>query len=410
MIFGYVGIRYKEAPLAVREQASFTDSAKFFLLQELKKHSVEQSMVLATCNRSEIFFFCSEEEAVTAASCCFQGAFPQVELTPYLFAMQGHEAMEYLFRVAAGLESLVLGEDQILGQVVDALDFSRTMGYAGKELNKVVRDAITCAKEIKTVFGMSKKPLSVSYVGVQELKKRCPLEGARVLVIGSGRTASLALAHICECGPEKIYVCSRDRSHAEQLKLSFSNLEIRDYRERYFLLQECPIVVSATASPHLVIKKEDAGDISGKVILDLAAPRDVDERLSELSDIQIINLDSLQEICDENLKERKKLAQKSGPVIEKAVFDSEEWLRVSRMDGTIESLQDRCNAIVEDSFTYLDRKLVLENREKKLLKKVLNASVQRLLREPIQELKHLSTIEEQDEYKKIIESLFRIER
>ena len=409
MVFGYVGIRYREAPLAVREQASFTDSKKIFLFQEMKKNGIGQCMILATCNRSEIFFFCSEDEAVTAAS-CFLACFPQMDLTPYMRAEQGRPAMEYLFRVAAGLESQVLGEDQILGQVVDALDFSRTMGYAGKELNKIVRDAITCAKEIKTEFGVSQKPLSVSYVGIQELKKRCSIEGAQVLVIGSGRTASLALAHICECEPEKIFVCSRDRSHAKQLKLSFSSLEIRDYSERYDLLHKCQIVISATASPHLVIKKEEAGNLSGTIILDLAAPRDVDERLSECPGVQIINLDTLQEICDRNLKERERLAEMSSPVIEKAVLSSEEWLRVSRMDDTIESLQDRCHAIVEDSFAYLDRKLVLENREKKLLKKVLNASLQRLLREPIQELKQISTVEEQDEYKKMVESLFRIER
>lgn len=129
-----------------------------------------------------------------------------------------------------------------------------------------------------------------------------------------------------------------------------------------------------------------------------------------MSGVQIINLDTLQEICDRNLKERERLAEMSSPVIEKAVLSSEEWLRVSRMDDTIESLQDRCHGIVEDSFAYLDRKLVLENREKKLLKKVLNASLQRLLREPIQELKQISTVEEQDEYKKMVESLFRIER
>lgn len=410
MIFGYVGIRYKEAPLAVREQASFTDSKKVFLLQEMKKNGIDQSMVLATCNRSEVFFFCSGSEAATAAASCFLKCFPQMELAPYLCAEQGHPAMEYLFRVAAGLESLVLGEDQILGQVVDALDFSRTMGYAGKELNKIVRDAITCAKEIKTEFGMSQKPLSVSYVGIQELRKRCPVEGTQVLVIGSGRMASLALAHICECGPERVYVCSRDKTHAKQLKFSFSNLDIRDYSERYDLIHKCHIVISATASPHLVIKKEEAGDLTGTVILDLAAPRDVDVRLSELPGVQIINLDTLQEICDRNLKERERLAEMSSPVIEKAVLASEEWLRVSRMDDTIESLQDRCHAIVEDSFAYLNRKLVLENREKKLLKKVLNASLQRLLREPIQELKHLSTTEEQDEYKKILDALFHIER
>lgn len=418
---GYVGVRYQETPLAVRDRVSFTDSKKLDMMQKLQQIGVEQCMVLSTCNRSELFFFCPEPFALADASLCYEGAFPETDVKPYLQRKEGTEAMTYLFRIAAGLESLVLGEDQILGQMVEAMDFSRTMGFAGKELNKVVRDAVTCAKEIKTRFRISEKPLSVSYIGVQQLAKVCPLAGEHILLIGSGKMASLALHHLHEYAPEAVFVCSRSKSHAQKLEELFPEVHMCDYEERYHYMGQCAAVVSATASPHLVIRKgeveknrkrmesrrEKPGDI---FFLDLAAPRDIESEIRELPGVHMIDMDTLQAIGEKNRRERELLAEKSRTVIEEAVAETGEWLRVSRMDDTIESLQVRCQEIAEDSFSYLEHKLLLENREKKLVKKVLNASLQRLIREPIRELKRLDTTEEQDAYKEVVEHLFRIGR
>lgn len=415
-IFGYVGVRYNEAPLSVRERVSFTDSKKMDLLREMQKIGVEQCMILSTCNRSEIFFFCRTDKSVVRR--CYEEAFPEADVSEYLLEEQGREALSYLFRVTAGLESLVLGEDQILGQVGEAMDFSRTMGFAGKELNKVVRDAITCAKHIKTELKISEKPLSVSYVGIRKLEEYCGVRGRKALVIGSGKTAMLALTYLYEYGAGQVFACNRTLAHADQLRETFPHLQVVDYERRYDIMKQCDIVVSATASPHLVVKADrfreimssrEQGERSGILFLDLAAPRDVDTALAEEPGVQIINLDTLQQITADNWKERERLAEESREMIGEAVAETEEWLRISRMDDTIESLQKRCGSIVEDSYEYLNRKLDLSRREQKIVRKVLNASLQRLLKEPIQELKHLGTREEQDEYKKMLQHLFQIE-
>lgn len=117
----------------------------------------------------------------------------------------GEEAVNYLFRVAAGLESQVLGEDQILGQLKDAYEFSKTMGYSGKELNRVVQDALACAKNMKTELKISEIPLSISYVGIKKLEAVCPIHGKNVLIVGSGQTAALALRYVYAYGAEKNY-------------------------------------------------------------------------------------------------------------------------------------------------------------------------------------------------------------
>lgn len=412
MVFGYVGVCYQETPLAVRELVSFTDSKKTELWNELEKIEVRQCVVLSTCNRSEIFFFFqSHKITMQQIRQCYEAVFPGVPIRNYMKEMQGEEAMAYLFRVTAGLESLVLGEDQILGQVVEAMDFARTMGHSGKELERIVRDAVTCAKQIKTEYRISEKSLSVSYVGIQMLQKYSGIEGKKVLVIGSGKTAALALTYLVDGGAASILLCSRNTEHARELLAVYPQLTVIEYKDRYQEMAHCEIVVSATASPHLVVKKEEWSrpDNGEMIFLDLATPRDVDARLAEEEGVRVIDMDTLQQIAEKNQKERERLASLCQSLIQQKTEETMEWLRQSRMDTTIENLQKRCQGIVEDSYEYLNRKLSLSHREQKIVKKVLNASLQRLLREPIQELKQLEDDETQREYKKVLEHLFRME-
>lgn len=408
MQFGFLGVNYKDAQLAVRDKTSFTDAMKLAFFQKAEIVGIEQCMVLSTCNRSEVFYFYVQEIQTVRIRKIYEGMFPQVDLSGYLQVLDGEEAMAYLFRIAAGLESLVLGEDQILGQVKEALDYARTMGYSGKELNKVVRDAVTCAKRIKTELKISEKPLSASYVGISRLKEHCGIAGKRVLVIGSGKTAALALRYLYEYQAGHVVACSRTYAHARRLREEFPETEIISYEERYDVMRACDIVVSATASPHLVVRREEFTPQKPITFLDLAAPRDVDTDFEKEPLVDLINLDTLQEIVFKNRQERERLVEESRQFIEDGVKETLVWLLQSRMDATIESLQQRCGAIVEDSYAYLNRKMELGQREQKLLKKVLHASLQRLLREPIRELKRLDTEEEQEEYRRMVGQLFRI--
>ncbi len=408
MQFAYLGINYKDAKLAVRDKTSFTDAMKLDFFQRAESVGVQQCMVLSTCNRSEVFYFYEEKNQVVQMRRIYEQTFPEVEMQAYLRMLVGEEAMAYLFCIAAGMESLVLGEDQILGQVKDALDYARTMGYSGKEMNKVVRDAITCAKQIKTELRISEKPLSVSYVGIQKLEESCGISGKKILLVGSGKTASLALKYICEYQQVQVTACSRNHAHAKLLRETFPDIEIVPYDARYEVMGACDIVISATSSPHLVIRKEDFCPVKPVTFLDLAAPRDVDTSLGEEPLVNLLNLDTLQKIVMCNQKEREHLVGEGKKRVAESLQETLRWLLQSRMDATIESLQQRCDAIVEDSYGYLSRKMELGAREQKLLKKVLHASLLRLLREPIQEMKRLDTEDEQEKYKHFVQNLFQI--
>ena len=406
--FGFLGINYKNAQLDIRDETSFTDAMKLEFFQKAEMVGVEQCMVLSTCNRSEAYYLYGTGQQQMQVQEIYEKMFPDVELEEYLVRLSGKEAIGYLFRIAAGMESLVLGEDQILGQVKEALDYSRTMGYSGKELNKVVRDAITCAKQIKTEWKVSEKPLSVSYIGVRKLEEDYGIDGKKILVIGSGKTASLALKYIYEYKGIHVTACSRTYSHAKKLREEFPELEAVPYDDWRKVIGQCEIVVSATASPHLIVRREDFSPSGPLAFLDLAAPRDIDTAFASEPNVTLINLDTLQEIAEKNQKEREHLLEESGKLVESKLQETVDWFFQSRMDATIESLQHRCNEIVEDGYGYLNRKMELTPREQKLLKKVLNASLQRLLREPIRELKKLDSEEKQEEYKKLVGQLFQI--
>lgn len=423
MEFGYIGINYKDADQDIRDHVSFTDNQKIDFLQEAMEAGICQCMVLSTCNRSDVFFFAPGQQNVAKETGAkkpemsafriirglYEKMFPDIkeeQMGTYLREKEGTEALSYLFRVTAGLESMVLGEDQILGQVKDAFELSRTLGCTGKELNKVVRDAVTCAKMMKTELHISEKPLSVSYVGIRQVEEQFGIEGQRALVVGSGKTAVLALKYLYEYGAKAVTVCSRTFSHAKELLKEFPQLAIIPFEKRCEAMEDCDIVVSATASPHHVIRKNQVKLNHPMVFLDLASPRDIETAIGR--EALLFNLDSLGKIVESNRREREELVEKGQAMIDEALEETEEWLKTTGVDATIESMQQRCEEIVEDSFSYLNRKLELNQREQKILKKILKASLHRLVREPILELKQARTKEQQETYERTLQELFHL--
>ena len=220
MQFGFLGIDYKNADLTIRDEISFTDQKKLEFFHKAEKIGVEQVMILSTCNRSEIYYFFDDEQQIKKIQNIYCDMFDKAEIEQYIRHCEEDKAVSYLFQVTAGLESMVLGEDQILGQVKDALDFSRTMGFSKKELNKVVRDAITCAKKVKTTFRISEKPVSVGYIGICELQKICDIKDKMVLVI-------LQFLHfvICRNMKQARFIYAAEHWHMQEMfRKSFKRL------------------------------------------------------------------------------------------------------------------------------------------------------------------------------------------
>lgn len=408
MRFAMIGISYKNTTMDIREQVVFTDTKKMEMYVTLAQLNIRESVIISTCNRSEIYFLYDDEQQIQLVKKSFIAFFPQVEIEAYLFIKTGKEALSYLFEVCNGLHSLVLGEDQILGQVVKSEEFSRVNGSSKKIMNRIFRDAITCAKKAKTQFRISEHPLSLSYIGIQELEKQCGIQGKTVLVLGSGKMSVLAMNYLFEKQAKHVYNANRSVENAKMLLDQFPQLEVVPFIDRYAYISECDIIISATASPHIILKQEDMPKLYKQLyVLDLAAPRDIDTKIQESKYVQLFDMDHLQKSASLNNQKRIEKVKDIEKMIEQDVLLCEQWIKSTRVDTTIQTLQERINEVSADAYELLENKLSLSDHEKYILKKTLQTSMQRLMRDPIITLKEADT-KKQEAYHEAMKDLFHL--
>ena len=413
MNIGVVGVNHNLAPINVREAVSFTDTKKIEAINILLDSEIDEIVILSTCNRSEIYISGENiQQKVDEVANFYKDYFGVKDIEQYLFKKTNLEAIQHLFDVTAGLDSLVVGEDQILGQVKDAHEFCMKLGATKKVFNKLFRDAVTTSKEIKTITKISQQPLSISYIGVKLLKEKMgTLEGKNALIVGLGKMNLLTLNHLEEENVKNIYIANRNIEKTKEIENKFDNIIPIEYSDRHKIIQEksIDIVISATSSPHLVINYDDMPKLDKKIyIMDIALPRDIDTKLKELNYVELYDIDDLKEIHDKNDIKRNELAQKAQEIIKIKIDEFTEWLDLTFIDPTIQSLNSKCIEIKEDTLEYIFRKIDLNQREQKIIDKMLGSALKRVIREPIINLKQVKNKGQREEYIKVIEDLFEI--
>lgn len=290
MGFGCQGVDWKAADAATRARVQ----------GELARAAFPQYVRLFTCNRSEIYYF---DDSQTA----------------------DQEALTHLFRVAAGLESMVLGEYQILGQVKAAYRAALAAGTVGKELDRVFRDAISCAKAVKTALDLGAVPPSVCRAGLELLDGRVGLSGKRVFVIGSGKTGTLAVRLAREKGAASVVACNRSPERAQHLARDYGATLV-DYAARYAEIAHSDVVVSATASPHVVVEAARLDLAHPVAFLDLAAPHDVEPSVADLPGVTVVTLDTIGARALGDGDERAALLARGEEIVAAAVARTAAWL------------------------------------------------------------------------------------
>lgn len=409
MDFGIVGVNHNKTPISIREEVSFTESQKIEAINLLLDNGINEVVILSTCNRSEIYIYSKDiKNKIEIVKDFYKDYFDVDSVKEYLFSKDGVDAVEHLFNVAAGFDSIVLGEDQILGQVKDAHDFSMQLGASKKVFNKLFREAITVSKEIKSNTKISEQPLSISYIAIKYLKEKLgSLENKNVFVIGVGKMSRLAMKHLEEEKVKKIYVTNRSYCKVESIQDEYNSLIPVKYEDRYKVMDDIDILISATASPHIVIKKEHMPSIHNELhIMDIALPRDIDTNLSEISNVFLYDIDDLKKISDKNEKKRRELAKLGELIIRERIEEFLDWANTIKIDPTIQSLNDKCIEIRQDTLDYIYRKVDLNIRDKKIVDKMLSSALKRLIREPIVNLKQIKDAGQQQEYIKVVEDLF----
>lgn len=411
MNIGVVGVNHNLAPINIRECVSFTDVARIEAINFLLDKGIEEVIILSTCNRSEIYIQSKNiSEKIKIVEDFYENFFNDSNIKEYLFSKKNREAVEHIFNVTAGLDSIVLGEDQILGQVKDAHKFSMQLGASKKVFNKLFREAVTTAKEIKNTTKISQQPLSISYIGVKFLEKKLgSLEGKNALVIGVGKMSKLTMKHLEEQNINNIYVSNRSHCKVEEIKSDYKNIIPIEYGDRYEIIKDVDIVISATSSPHMVVKYDEMPELNKKVyMMDIALPRDIDPKINGLDNVEVYDIDNLKEIHDKNDKKRREIAIECQSVIEEKINEFEEWLDSTHIDPTIESLNEKCVEIRKDTLDYIFRKVNLDSREQKIIDKMMTSALKRLMREPIINLKQIKDKGKREEYIKLVEELFEV--
>ena len=411
MDIGVIGVNHNLAPISVREKVSFTDTQKIEAINSLLDKNINEIVILSTCNRSEIYIRATDiEEKIKIVECFYEEYFNEKGIKSYLFSKLGKQAINHLFEVTAGLDSIVLGEDQILGQVKDAHEFSMQLGSSKKIFNKLFREAVTTAKEIKSTTKISEQPLSISYIGVKLLKEKLgSLEGKSALVVGFGKMSKLSMNHLLEENVNTIYLANRSHGKYENISEDLNNVIPIKYENRYETLKNVDIVISATASPHTVLRLEEMPNLKRNIyMMDIALPRDIDPKLKELENIEVYDIDDLKKIQSENDNKRNELAIIAHKFIEDKIEAFIDWMDALEIDPTIHSLNERCFKIRQDTLDYIFRKVDLDSKDKKLIDKMIASALKRLVREPILNLKQVKDKGKREEYIKLIEELFEI--
>ncbi|WP_455538985.1 glutamyl-tRNA reductase [Terrisporobacter sp.] len=413
MNIAVIGINHNKASINIREKVSFTDSKKIDAINILLDKGIDEIVIISTCNRSEIYVSSKNiQNSISIVKDFYEEFFECEGIKSYLFDKKGNEAIEHLFEVTSGLDSVVIGEDQILGQVRDAHEFSMKLGASKKLFNKLFRDAITTAKEIKTKTKISEHPLSISYIGIKLLKEKIgSLQGKNILIIGLGKMNLLTMKHLEEEHVGKIYIANRSIEKFKEIQSQYENIEWVEYKDRYYILENnhIDIVISATSAPHLVIKRENLPKINSNIyFMDLALPRDIDYNINDMENIEVYCIDDLKELQDENDNIRVQLAKDAYEIIKEKIDEFIDWEDTSAIDPTIKSLNNKCVTIKDDTLDYIYRKIDLTNHDKKIVEKMLTSALKRVIREPIINLKQLKDKEKREEYAKIVEELFEI--
>lgn len=404
-----VGVNHQRAPVAVRSRFSFTDSQKITFLTQSLDAGVPEIVVLSTCNRSTVYFMA--EDATPALAQMrerYLAFFDAAEFAEYLVCLHGREAVYELFCVTCGLHSAVVGEDQILGQVRDAATFASRLGATGKTLNKLFREAVTLSKAIKTELKISQIPLSVSYIGLKLLEQSLgSLAGKRFLLTGFGKMNQLTLKYLLDAGAEQIVLCNRTQQKVEAAQAQSNRVVSRPFAERYAVLPQVDAVITATAAPHAVFHAEKMPALLHPLyLLDLAVPPDVAPAVADCANIQVFEIDDIKHLSDEHLHRREELAGAAEARIQAAVDAVLVWMQQTRADPTMQSINARCQEITEDTTQVLTHKLELSEREQRIVRKMVFASLQRLIREPMLRMKNLQDAGTQEAYIAMIETLF----
>lgn len=415
-----VGINHKTAPVEIRERLTFDPSQLGDAMTTLKqKKSILENVILSTCNRTEIYAVVDQIHTGRYYIKEFLSEWFHIEkeeFTPFLFIYEEDGAMEHLFKVTCGLNSLVLGETQILGQVRTSFLTAQEGQTSGTVFNQLFKQAITLAKKAHSNTDIGSNAVSVSYAAVELAKKVFgSIENKHVIILGAGKMGELAIQNLHGSGATKITVLNRTYEKAENLASRF-NGQAKTMDELQTALMDADILISSTGAKDFVLTKKMVEEVEKKrkgkplFMVDIAVPRDLDPTIAELEGVFLYDIDDLEGIVEANLQERKKAAEAIMLMIEEEIVEYKQWLNMLGVVPVISALREKALNIQAETMKSLERKLPnLSEREMKVLNKHTKSIINQMLKDPILQVKELAGSKDADKNLIFFMSIFNIE-
>ena len=395
-----VGLSHKTAPVEVRERLHFPDSRLQEALQRLNSQAaIAESLILSTCNRMEVLAHSADAQRGVVLVRQFISDFhcqPEKSIGPYLYDMTHSEVVHHVFRVASSLDSMVLGEPQILGQFKTAFSLARGIGAVGDALSPLIHRAFHVAKRVRSETAISSAAVSVSYAAVELAKKIFDhLRGRTVLLLGAGKMSELAARHLISQGITRLLVWNRTYRRAVEMAGVLQGEAIPP-EELFRHVERADILICSTGSPGVILTKSDGQRLiqlrknRPVFIIDIAVPRDVDPELNRLDNIFLYDIDDLQHVVDANLKHRRKEAQFAEAIIKEEVQSYIKQTLGLDVAPDIVSLREHWDAIRREELARNRKKLgTLNDQQEAALDQLTRGLLNKILHGPISEIKSL---------------------
>ncbi len=392
-----IGLSHKTAPVEIREKLSVPKTLlREYLKQLVSLPGVQEGAIISTCNRFEVISVINqgigEQELIDFLAGVAK--LPGEELDRYLYKLKDEEAVKHIFRVASSLDSMIIGEPQILGQVKEAYRCAVENKVAKLILNKLFHRAFFVAKRVRTETKIANQAVSVSYAAVELAKKIMgDLKDKKALLIGAGEMSELAAKNLLSQGIKEILVTNRTYARAEELAAELHGRPI-PFAEFLVHLKEVDIVISSTGSSHYVVHKDQVQSITRArrhrpmFFIDFAVPRDIDPQINEIDNIYVYDIDDLQNVVEENKEERKKEIAKAENIVQQGEGSFQKWLKSLEIVPTILDLRQRLEEIRQEEMSKtfsLLRNATAEERE--IINLLTQSLINKIIHHPIAFLK-----------------------
>ena len=387
-----LGLNHKTAPVEVRERFNFSQDRTVRVLRRLiNNDNIDEAVLLSTCNRTELYMVMEDPTAGVALIRTLLRHLAGEQYKPdYFYNLTGINCVRHLFTVASSLDSLIIGEGQILSQIKSAYNLSRSRGMTDTLLNTVFNRAITVGKRVRTETKIAYSSVSVSSAAVDlAIDVVGDLTQANILVLGAGRMSELTARHLIDKGAKTIFVSNRNLDHAKELAEKFRGTAI-PYNDFMQQAIRSDIIITSTGAPHYVITEEGVRDIipqrGGKplILVDIAVPRDVDPLVGEIEGVTLYNIDDLEGVVDMNKNFRSSEAKVAEGIIENGIESLKERLSYLSMRPVMVQLHEKMNFLRQKVLKRAFAKLPnLTDKERRIIDIMTQRLEHKFLREPM---------------------------